>query len=389
VNREAIEWLKAIALDEAIQGDGDGVEAVMRRVIDREVCFVGPAARSSLVEVLTAEATGLGLVDGLMRDPQVSEVMINGPSDVWVERRGVMELTDIRFGSMEALREAVDRLLGSVGRRADDMSPVADATLPDGSRVNVILPPLAIAGPVVTIRRFKPGGMGIPDLVESGTLTAELADLLSSAVIDGLNILISGATGSGKTTTLAALARCIPHEERIITIEDAAELDLQHPHVVRLETRPASPGGRGAVSMRDLVRNALRMRPDRIVVGEVRGPEALDMLDALSTGHRGSLSTVHADSPAGAVERLTALVLQAASGLPHAAVEQRISSAFQLLVHQERCSDGSRSVTRVAVFKAGCGVEVEDLFSVAEDGTGLWASEAGAATELILGLKRT
>ena len=334
----------------------------MSSVVSREASVLPEEERAVLLARLVAEATGLGAVEALMRDPAVTEVMVNGPTEVWVERRGQIERTDVSFGSRQDLREAIDRMLAGSGRRADDSTPIADARLPDGSRLNVVLPPLAPNGPVVTIRRFRPEGMSLEDLVSEGTIGPALATLFLGAVEGGLNVMISGATGSGKTTTLAALARCIPPSERIVTIEDAAELQLEHPHVVGLESRPAGVTARGEVAIRDLVRNALRMRPDRIILGEVRGAEALDLLDALATGHGGSLSTIHASSPAGAIERLTGLVHQAASGLPHAAVEIRIRSSLDLFVHQERDREGGRRVTRVSVFREATGMATADVY---------------------------
>lgn len=362
VTDDVITWLKSIALDETSHDQALSVEGIMSNVVLREASVLPEEERAALVARLVAEARGLGAVEALMRDPAVTEVMVNGPAEVWVERGGEIERTDLTFGSRQDLREAIDRMLAGSGRRADDSAPIADARLPDGSRLNVVLPPLAPNGPLVTIRRFRSEGMSLDDLIEEGTVEPDLAALLVGAVEGGLNLMISGATGSGKTTTLAALARCIPPSERVVTIEDAAELRLDHPHVVGLESRPPGVTSRGEVSIRDLVRNALRMRPDRIILGEVRGAEALDLLDALGTGHGGSLSTIHASSPAGAIERLTGLVHQAASGLPHAAIETRIRSSLDLFVHQERDQEGVRRVTRVSVFRDTAGLATEDVY---------------------------
>ncbi|MCX6394420.1 MAG: ATPase, T2SS/T4P/T4SS family [Solirubrobacterales bacterium] len=359
---DVVAWLKSIALDETSHGQLLSVEEIMGQVVLREASVLPEQAREALTARLIAEARGLGAVEALMRDPAVTEVMINGPAEVWVERGGEIERTDLSFGSRQDLREAIDRMLAGSGRRADDSAPIADARLPDGSRLNVVLPPLAPNGPLVTIRRFRPDGMSLDDLIQEGTIEPAVAAMLRGAVESGLNLMISGATGSGKTTTLAALARCIPSWERVVTIEDAAELRLEHPHVVGLESRPPGVTSRGEVSIRDLVRNALRMRPDRIILGEVRGAEALDLLDALGTGHGGSLSTIHASSPAGAVERLTGLVHQAASGLPHTAIETRIRSALDLFVHQDRDHEGIRRVTRVAVFRDSAGLATDDVY---------------------------
>jgi len=306
-------------------------------------------ALTALVASLLSEASGLGPLEQLLLDGEVDEVMVNGPGKVWVERAGRLELTTARFESAESLRDSVDRILAPSGRRADDAMPMADARLPDGSRVNVALPPLAIGGPVVTIRRFSGSGLCLADLERLGTLAPRLADMLAAAVEDGLNILVSGSTGSGKTTTLAALAARIPGSERVVTVEDAAELRIDHPHLVRLEARPPSPSGNARVTIRDLVRNSLRMRPDRIVVGEVRGEEAADMLDAMATGHAGSLSTIHAGSPRGAIARLAVLVQRAGLGLPHEHVLDAVHDAIDLVVQQRRLPDGRRVIASVAV----------------------------------------
>jgi pilus assembly protein CpaF len=289
--------------------------------------------------------------------------MVNGPGEVYVERRGRIEPTEVRFPSEQALRDAIERILTPLGRRVDELSPMADARLHDGSRVNVIIPPLAVDGPMLSIRRFAGARPGPEELVAWGTLTAELRDLLAAAVTDRRSILISGGTGSGKTTLLNALSRYIGAGERVITIEDAAELRLAQSHVVRLESRPASVEGRGEVTIRDLLRNALRMRPDRIVIGEVRGPEAMDLLTALNTGHDGALSTVHANSPQDALRRLETLALMAAVGLPHEAIREQVGRGIELVVHLSRGKDGSRRVVEVGeVVTALGGVGVRELW---------------------------
>ena len=293
-------------------------------------------------------ATGLGPLEPLLADPAVDEVMVNGGGRVYVERDGRLEPADASFAGTAELMHAIERILAPLGRRVDEASPLCDARLPDGSRVNVVIPPLAVDGPCLTIRRFRRGGFSLADLVSSGTLPEPLADHLAAAVERRATILVSGGTGCGKTTTLGALSGAIPAEERIVTIEDAAELRLRQPHVVRLEARPPNVEGRGEVTIRQLVRNALRMRPDRIVVGEVRGAEALDMLMALNTGHDGSLSTVHANSPEEALRRIEVLALMAGVGLPHAAVREQVADAFDLVVHQARRPGGERRVTSVA-----------------------------------------
>jgi pilus assembly protein CpaF len=277
--------------------------------------------------------------------------MVNGPERVYVERAGRIEPTGVSFESEEALRNAIERILSPLGRRIDELSPMVDARLGDGSRVNVVIPPLSIDGPVVSIRRFGAQRPGPDELVESGTLGPAERERLEEAVAGRRSILISGGTGSGKTTLLNAISSFIAPGERVVTIEDAAELRLQQPHVVRLESRPASVEGRGEVTIRDLLRNALRMRPDRIVIGEVRGAEALDLLTALNTGHDGALSTVHANSPADAIARIETLALMAGVGLPHEAIAEQARRGLDLVVQIERRSDGGRRVTEIAEVK--------------------------------------
>jgi len=283
---------------------------------------------------------------------------VNGPQAVYVERRGRLEQTGVCFGSEAELMHAVERILAPLGRRVDEASPLCDARLADGSRVNVVIPPLSLSGPCLTVRRFRRQGLSLRELVAGGTLPPDLAELLALCVAARASVLVSGGTGSGKTTTLNALSGAIPGEERIVTIEDAAELRLRQRHVVRLEARPPNLEGRGEITIRQLVVNALRMRPDRIVVGEVRGAEALDMLQALNTGHDGSLTTVHANSPADALRRVETLALMAGVGLPHAAVREQVASALDMVVHQARLPDGSRvieSVTEVVRVAGGAG----------------------------------
>lgn len=356
------------------------VRELVREIVDAEAPFLSFGQRASVGRRLVADALGYGPLERLLDDPAVDEVMVNGPNEVWVERHGRLERTEVTFASREALRECADRLLASVSRRVDDLSPLADARLPDGARVNVALPPLAVGGPVVTIRRFSRSGFGLEDLVHAGTIESRLAGMLRCAVNDGLNVIVCGATGCGKTTTLAALAREIPAEERIVTIEDAAELRLDHPHVVSLEARPALPGGAGAVAIRDLLRNALRMRPDRIVVGEVRGGEAVDMLDAMATGHSGSLSTIHAGSAQGALSRLAGLAHMAGIGLGEAAINERICAAVDLLVHQRRLPDGKRVVEAAAVVGPdGSGRPAATEFFRYVKGKAVWRVPGGGA----------
>jgi len=310
------------------------------------------------------EALGLGPLEPLLADPGISEVMINGPDAVFVERQGLIERSPIVFSSAQALRSAIDRIVAGAGRRVDEASPMVDARLPDGSRVNVVLPPLAISGPIVTIRKFSALKLDLAALVELGTLSAPMAQLLDIAVRARRNIVVSGGTGSGKTTLLNAIAGLIPANERIVTIEDAAELALHHSHVVTLEARPRNLEGHGEVTIRDLVRNALRMRPDRIIVGECRGGEALDMLQAMNSGHEGSLTTAHANSARDLLSRLEVMTLMAGMDLPLGAIRAQIAGAVDLIVHQARLAGGVRrvsSIVEVVGLDSGV-VQTQELF---------------------------
>jgi pilus assembly protein CpaF len=325
-----------------------GIEQTVRRLVDEQAAVLPLAVREELAARIVRDSVGLGPLEVLLADPAVEEVMVNGPDRIYIERRGLLEETEVRFESEEDLRNAIERILAPLGRRIDELSPMVDARLADGSRVNVVIPPLAIDGPALSIRRFGANRPGPERLVEIGTLSEEQRRLLEAAVAERRSVLVSGGTGSGKTTLLNALSSFIATGERVVTIEDAAELRLQQPHVVRLESRPAGVEGRGEVTIRDLLRNALRMRPDRIVIGEVRGIEALDLLSALNTGHDGALSTVHANSPRDALSRLETLALMAGVGLPHAAIAEQVRRGIDLVVHLQRQPDGSRRVTEIA-----------------------------------------
>ncbi len=320
----------------------------VRALVEEEAALLSPATREEVAERIVRDTVGLGPLEELLADPSVEEVMVNGPGDVFVERAGRIEAVDVRFPDEEELRNAIERILAPLGRRIDELSPMVDARLADGSRVNVVIPPLAVDGPVLSIRRFGAARPGPRELVERGSLSLAQCELLDRAVAGRRSVLVSGGTGAGKTTLLNALSSFIDPVERIVTIEDAAELRLQQRHVVRLESRPASVEGKGEVSVRDLLRNALRMRPDRIVIGEVRGPEALDLLTALNTGHEGALSTVHANSAADALHRLETLALMAGVGLPHEAIAEQVQRGVDLVVHVERRTDGLRRVAEVA-----------------------------------------
>jgi pilus assembly protein CpaF len=327
--------------------EGDLGEQV-GQLVAREAALLGAEDRGALVARVLRDTVGLGPLEDLLADPSVEEVMVNGPDQVYVERGGRIEPVEVAFADEEELRNAIERILAPLGRRIDELSPMVDARLADGSRVNAVIPPLAIDGPTLSIRRFGASRPGPRELVELGTLSESQLAVLEGAVADRRSILVSGGTGSGKTTLLNALSGFVRADERLVTIEDAAELRLRGRHVVRLESRPAGVEGRGEVTIRDLLRNALRMRPDRIVIGEVRGAEALDLLTALNTGHRGALSTVHANSAADALARLETLALMAALGLPHEAIATQVRRGIDLIVHLERLDGGARRVTEIA-----------------------------------------
>lgn len=330
------------------------------------------ASQRSAIELqLLQEVVGLGAIDELLADEEISEIMINGPGEVFIERRGRIEHVKRRFSSVQALMGVIERLLQRTGRRVDESSPMVDARLPDGSRVNVIVPPLALAGPAVTIRKFGRERMSLMDLVQRGALSRDMADFLGIAVRARRNIVVSGGTGTGKTTLLNCLSELIPAAERIITIEDSAELRLCHQNLVALEARPRNAEGAGVVEIRDLVRNALRMRPDRIVVGECRGGEALDMLQAMNTGHDGSLTTAHANSPRDVLTRLEVMTMMAGMELPLLAIREQIASAVNLIVHLGRFSCGSRrivSIVEVTGMESGR-IQTQELFHFRRQGT--------------------
>jgi len=327
------------------------IEALVGAMIRQEGRLISYSDRAQLITFIANEAAGYGPLEPLLRDKSITEIMVNGPDKVYIERSGRLSpRPDIRFNDQDHIRHIIDRIISPLGRRIDESSPMVDARLPDGSRVNAIIPPLSISGPVLTIRRFPETPMTMEDLIASVTISREMADFLRACVIAKLNILISGGTGSGKTTTLNVLAGFIPADERVITVEDTAELQFYrtHPHVLRQESRPANVEGQGEVTIRQLVRNALRMRPHRIVVGEVRGAEALDMLQAMNTGHEGSLSTIHANSPQDAFSRLETMVMWAGTELPASAIREQLVSAIDIVIHQERLPDGTRKIMRIA-----------------------------------------
>lgn len=343
---------------------------VINTLIREDGLLLTDSDRTRLIEATTNDMLGLGPLEPLLQDNEISDILVNGFSDVWVERAGNLYKTDIRFHDDQHLMSVINRIVSRVGRRIDEASPMVDARLPDGSRVNAIIPPLAIDGPGLSIRRFGGHAYRIEDLVRNNTLTAEMAEFMRMAVLTRLNVLVSGGTGSGKTTLLNCLSSYLPANQRIITIEDAAELALQQPHVFRLETRPPNVEGKGEITQRDLFRNTLRMRPDRVIVGEVRGAEVLDMLQAMSTGHDGSMATIHANNPRDSLGRLEMMMLLSGIALPEKAMRQYIAAAINVIIHVSRLSDGSRKVVRITEVTGmeGDVVLTQDLFEYVRTG---------------------
>jgi pilus assembly protein CpaF len=323
------------------------IRLVVERLCDTENPLLNRMERERLIDEVLDETFGFGPLEMLLKDPTISDILVNGPHKIYVERRGKLEKTDVKFRDNDHLLQIIDRIVSKVGRRVDETSPMVDARLPDGSRVNAIIPPLALDGPSMSIRRFGANPLKLEDLLNFKAFTPEVAMLMEACIKARLNIVISGGTGSGKTTLLNTLSSFIPHDERIVTIEDAAELQLQQDHVVRLETRPPNIEGKGAVTTRDLVRNALRMRPERIIIGECRGGEALDMLQAMNTGHSGSMTTLHANSPRDAQARLETMIMMAGMELPVKAMRQQISSAVDVIIQANRLQGGPRKLTSV------------------------------------------
>jgi pilus assembly protein CpaF len=348
------------------------VDRVVRQLLREQDLRLPVAEEERLVKEVKDETFGLGPIEPLLHDPEISDIMVNTHRQVYIERMGKIELTPINFRDDSHLRVIIDRIVSRVGRRVDEASPYVDARLPDGSRVNAIIPPLAIDGPMLSIRRFAVRALTMDDLLGFETLTAPMAEILRGVVKARLNVVVSGGTGSGKTTLLNILSGYIPPDERIVTIEDSAELQLQQPHVVRLETRPPNIEGRGEVTARDLVRNALRMRPDRIIVGEVRSNEVLDMLQAMNTGHDGSLTTIHANSARDAMQRLETLMQLSGVSLPDKAMREQIASALDVVVQVSRLSDGKRKVVSIAEVTGmeGNVVTMQDIFTFRREGIG-------------------
>ena len=346
------------------------ISSYCNRVIDENPFVVPRGDRQAIINDVIDEILGLGPIEPLLKDDTVTEVMINGPKNIFVEQKGKLHHTDVQFYDTAHLMNIIERIITPLGRRVDEASPLVDARLADGSRVNIIIPPLSLTGPCVTIRKFSKDIISAEKLMEFGTMDQDMVNFLQACIRARLNIIVSGGTGSGKTTTLNVLSSFIPSGERIVTIEDAAELRLEQDHVVTLEARPANIEGRGAVSIRDLVRNALRMRPDRILIGEVRSGEALDMLQAMNTGHDGSLTTAHANSPRDVLSRLETMVLMSGMDLPVKAIREQISSALDLIVHQSRMRDGSRKITYITEVQSleGNVITLQDLYRFVPEG---------------------
>ena len=346
------------------------LKSVIAQLIEEQTTPLTQRDRETLRDEILHEVRGLGPIEPLMRDPEVSDILVNTSRQVYVERMGKLEQTPVIFRDDAHLMQIIDRIVSRIGRRVDESSPMVDARLSDGSRVNAIIPPLALDGPVLSIRRFGRTPLMVDDLIRIGSMTTEIADLIRAMVRARLNILVSGGTGSGKTTLLNCLSGFIPDTERIVTIEDSAELQLQQPHVVRLETRPPNIEGRGEVTQRDLVRNSLRMRPDRIIVGEVRGAECLDMLQAMNTGHDGSFSTVHANSARDSLNRLEMMMQMTGFDIPIKAMRQQISAALDAIVHTARLADGSRKLTGISevVGMEGDTIMLQELFTFQREG---------------------
>ncbi len=360
----------SVMKDEDVEAIIPKIDAMAVEIIKEDESFRGTIDRKKVVDELINDLAGFGPINPLLMDPDVSEVMVNGPNLVYVERNGKIEMTHVQFRDDEHVMNVIDKIVSPIGRRVDESSPMVDARLPDGSRVNIIIPPLALNGPTITIRKFSKDPYTIDDLVRFGTVNQEMAIFLEACVKARLNIFVSGGTGSGKTTTLNVLSSFIPSDERIVTIEDAAELQLWQDHVVSLESRPTNIEGKGGITIRDLVRNSLRMRPERIVIGEVRGGEALDMLQAMNTGHDGSLATGHSNSPRDMIARLETMVLMAGIELPVKAIREQIAGAIDLIIQQSRLKDGSRRITNITEVLGleGDVIVLQDIFIYRQEG---------------------
>jgi pilus assembly protein CpaF len=346
------------------------IEEMFDALLTQENLILTRADRQKLLEQIVAEILGYGPIEGLLMDDTITEVMVNGPHAVYIERAGRIEPTDIKFEDDDHVARIIDRIVSPLGRRIDESQPYVDARLPDGSRVNAVIPPLSLIGPILTVRKFARIPITAQTLIELGTISPDALEFLKACVQAKLNMVISGGTGSGKTTTLNVFSAFIPNEERIVTLETAAELQLQQEHVLTLETRPPNVEGKGEITMRQLVINSLRMRPDRIIVGECRGAEALDMLQAMNTGHDGSMTTAHSNSPRDTLARLETMVLMAGMDLPLRAIREQIASALNLIVHQERMRDGTRKITKITEVQGmeGDVIVMQDVFLFEQQG---------------------
>ena len=363
------------------------LKLLTERLLDDDSIAINESERRTVVQSIQNEMLGLGPIEPLLADTTVSDILVNGPSRVYVERRGRLETTDVKFDSDAHLLRIIDKIVSRIGRRVDELSPMVDARLPDGSRVNAIIPPLALDGPILSIRRFSVVPYGMDDLVKLGTLTPEMAELIYGLVKAKVNLLVSGGTGSGKTTLLNVISGAIPSNERIITIEDAAELQLQQPHVVRLESRPQNIEGKGEVTQRALLRNSLRMRPDRIILGEIRGAEVLDMLQAMNTGHEGSMTTIHANTPRDALTRLEHMMSMAGMQVSPRTMRQQISAALSVVIQISRLSDGKRKITSLQEI-TGVEGDIESMQEIFKfDQTGVDATGAVQGRFLATGIR--
>jgi len=381
IHRQLLDRLNLASIETLDRDEVVGeIRKVVHELLTREAVPLNLDEREDLVEQILDEIFGLGPIEPLLKDPTISDILINTSRQVYIERNGKLELTDVRFKDDRHLLQIIDRIVSAVGRRIDDSSPMVDARLADGSRVNAIIPPLAIDGPHMSIRKFKRDVLSAPDLMRSGTLTPAMLELLQGAVKARLNVLISGGTGAGKTTLLNVLSESIPANERIVTIEDSAELQLRQPHAVRLETRTANVEGKGTVDQRLLVINALRMRPDRIIMGECRGAEAIDMLQAMNTGHDGSLTTLHANTPRDALARLETMISMAGLSLPEKGMRQQIAAAIDLVIQVGRLSDGRRKVMSISEINGMEGevITMQDIFVFDQEGVHADGSVVGS-----------
>lgn len=377
IKSKIIEDIKENKIGKVNENGDDNLEEEIKNIIDimldKETSYIPKIEKSKIISQILDETIGFGPINQLILDESVSEIMVNGPNKIFVERNGRLELSDVKFKDNQHVMHVIDKIVSPIGRRIDESSPIVDARLPDGSRVNIIIPPLALDGPSITIRKFSETPYTAQDLINFGTITPEVAAFLKACIAARLNIVVSGGTGSGKTTTLNMISSFISSDERIVTIEDAAELQMMQEHVLRLETRPPNIEGKGSVTIRDLVRNSLRMRPDRIVVGEVRSGEALDMLQAMNTGHDGSLTTGHANTPRDMIARLETMVLMSGMDLPIKAIREQIASAVDLIIQQSRLKDGSRKITHVTEITGmeGDTITLQDIFLFEKKGVGV------------------